>query len=105
MIECEDNVTKSIVALARWAAKNAPESMEEDAKLFLRFDEKRKDVVFVDADQWTLLCDFFDSIVILRDGIKAITWVGKLDDLINTYDLIYAGRINSDDCMPPAGSP
>ena len=31
--------------------------------------------------------------------------VGKLDDLINTYDLIYAGRINSDDCTPPAGSP
>ena len=99
------NVDDAIIRLARWAAKNAPESMEEDAKLFLQFDERRKDVVFVDAEQWTLLCDFFASIVILRDGIKAITWVGKFDDLMNTYDLIYAGRINNEDFQPPAGSP
>ena len=105
MNECEDDITRAIIALARWAAKNAPESMEEYAELFLRFDNRRKDIVFVDAEQFTLLCVFFDSIVILRDGIKAITWVGKLDDLINTYDLIYSVRINSDDRVPPAGSP
>ena len=99
-----ENVDSAIIRLARWAAKNAPESMENDASLFLRFDERKKDVVFVDKDQWTNLLDFFDSIVILRDGIKAITWVGKLDALINLYDLIYAGRIN-DDGLPPAGSP
>jgi hypothetical protein len=105
MIECQDNVTKSILVLARWASKNAPESLEECAETFLKFDDRRKDVVFVDSEQWNNLCDFFDSIVILRDGIKAITWIGKLDELINLYDLIYAGRINEDDDMPPAGSP
>ena len=100
-----ENVDDAIIRLARWAAKNAPESMEEDAEVFLRFDDRRKDVVFVDREQFNLLCDLFDSIVIMRGEIKGITWIGRIDDLINTYDLIYAGRINDDDCMPPAGSP
>lgn len=36
-----DEIDVATIRLARWAAKNCPDSLEEESEIFLRFDEKR----------------------------------------------------------------
>ena len=97
-----DDINSAILRLARWAAKNCPESLESEAEIFLRFDEKRKDVVWIDREQFRNMYELFDSLSFHRGNIQALSWIGKFKDILNLYDLVYAGRINDD---VPAGSP
>ena len=97
-----ENIDGAILRLARWAAKNCPESLELESEQFLRFDERRKDVVWIDREQFKNMVELFDSLVFHRGNIMALSWVGEFKNLLRLYDLIYAGRINDD---APAGSP
>lgn len=96
------DLESSILRLARWAAKNYPESLENEAIQFLHFDDKRKDIVWIEREQFERVFELFDSLVFFRENIQAISWVGKFKDVLHLYDMIYAGRINDD---APAGSP
>lgn len=97
-----DEIDSATMRLARWAAKNCPESLEGEAEIFLRFDEKKIDAVLIQREQFERIFELFDLLVFFRENIQAISWIGKFKDVLNLYDLIYAGRINDD---APAGSP
>lgn len=90
------------IRLARWAAKNCPDSLEEESEIFLRFDEKKIDAVLIQREQFDRIFELFDSLIFFRENIHAISWIGEFKDVLHLYDMVYAVRINDD---APAGSP
>ena len=98
------DLDSSILRLARWAARNCPESLENEAAEFLHFEDKQKDVVWIEREQFERIFDLFDRIVFKRGNSYGVSLIGRYDEAIALYDLIYAGRINDDDDAP-AGSP
>lgn len=97
-----DEINVATIRLARWAAKNCPDSLEEESEIFLRFDEKKIDAVLIQREQFDRIFELFDSLIFFRKHIQAISWIGNFNDVLHLYDMVYAGRINDD---APAGSP
>lgn len=91
-----DEIDGATMRLARWAAKNCPESLEREAEIFLRFNEKEIDTVLIQRELFEILFELFDSLRFFRENIQAISWVGKFSDVLHLYDMIYAIRINED---------
>ena len=96
-----DEIDVATIRLARWAAKNCPDSLEEESEIFLRFDEKKIDAVLIQREQFDRIFELFDSLIFFREK-QAISWIGKFKDVLHLYDMVYAVRINDD---APAGSP